>query len=920
MTATQPANPLQLGQVLYEVQDVTVLATPHGDADTSYQRVVFNADGGTTTESLALGAQADVLDVRSCADMHSGVRNAFVLTASSVQMIGSDGTKAVSSTWPVAGAQWIVDLNPLETEGPHLLLLGHDAQGSHLQDLDCTTGAVGRPTRLEAVDGTPVGAVLLRSQLDAHLVVVSVAGAELLVTDLGPGPLGSAAGGARPTKVTVGPIADGAAVSLTAASLVPGTSDQQLVLAYADPTGALQVAALGWDEKSHALGPLAALVPDTTFATPERDVFRVAAGDLLDSGTDQVVVGWSGTFQGTKGCAALLLVELDESGKAPALTASSHYAAANAGGQPLASIDLHLAVGLFGELLAPDREVDPTADSAAAASPAGVLGVVLVGAGATLAQLMQGKASVLTGLVAVDPSTKAFPPLGDAPGVPAPLSTVATIDADAPGIFALPSDVSGQSVVLGPPVLSQAMGKGQLLAVIQAPPFEASVSSQKPTLTFSQSDSKMSGYNVNNNKLWMFSEDAGATIGIAGQTLNHNVNKSYGHGFDKLTDHSTTTLVQTTSTITANDLLVMSVMSYDVWTYPVYRKASQAQPDGTMAVVFPMTPAPIQTIVPASDASIGYKPAWQSGVLLSYVDVPPDGYDPDKLLFNVQSFPITDDSGGSTVMYDKSQMVSENITKTFMVHNSTTDSAHFSFSTTLFDFVPVNFGLNLSKTKTYSDTKVKTTMLSHTTSMSITITSGAVKDIGYEYQLLPYIYQHATMGCLMVRYGVVMAGESWKSHYKMPGIMLPSIYPNSSDPVLAGFSRAISFGEASDGLVPVEVELFNNSLQTARQVVCEFYRGAPTVKTVDGKSQLAPTGDMIGSQQLATIGPGARGTVTLPMSLSDTDQVVVKVYVQPLPSFAQVYWGIYPPNAYTQWLHQAREAPAVDARETTGVG
>lgn len=915
MTATQPANPLQLGQVLYEVQDVTVLATPHGDAEASYQRVVFNADGGTTTESLTLGAQADVLDVRSCADMHSGVRNAYVLTSSSVQMIGTDGTKAVSSTWPVAGAQWIVDLNPLETAGPHLLLLGHDAKGCFLQDLDCTSGAVAPPTRLKAIGGTPVGAVLLRSQLDAHLVVVSIDGGDLLATDLGPGPLGGAPGPVVPTKVTVGPIADGATASLAVASLMPGTTDQQLVLAYPDAQGALQVAALGWDKKSHALGPLASLPPDTTFAPPERNVFRVAAGDLLDAGTDQVVVGWSGTFKGTKGCAALALLELDGSGKSPALTVSSHYAAANAGAQPLASIDLHLEVGLFGELL-------PSSSSAgggAAASTAGVLGVVLVGAGATLAQLLQGKASVLTGLVTVDPTTKAFPPLGDTPGIPSPLSTVTTIDANAPGIFAVPSDVSGQSVVLGPPVLSQAMGKGQLLAVIQAPPFEASVSAQKPTLTFSQSDSKMSGYNVNNNKLWMTSEDAGASIGIAGQTLNHNVNKSYGHGFDKLTDHSTTTLVQTTSTITANDLMVMSVMSYNVWTYPVYRKASQATPDGTLAVVFPMTPAPIQTIVPASDASIGYKPSWQSGVLLSYVDVPPDGYDPDGLLFDLQSFPVTDDSGGSTVMYDESQMVSENITKTFMVHNTTTDSAHFSFSTTLFDFVPVNFGLNLSKTDTYSDTKVKTTMLSHTTSMSITITSGAVSDIGYEYQLVPYIYQHATMGCLMVRYGVDMAGESWKSHYKLPGIMLPSIYPNSSDPVLAGFSRAISFGDASDGLVPVEVELFNNSLQTARRVTCEFYQGAPTVQNVNGKPQLVPTGAMVDSQQLSTIGPGARGTVTQPMSLAEGDQVVVKVYIAPLVNLAQVYWGIYPASAYTTWLHESRDARAEVARKPTRV-
>jgi hypothetical protein len=896
MADSQPANPLQLGQVLYEVQDITVVATPHGSSAASYTRVVFDANGGKPAESVQLGALAGVLDVRSCADMHTGTRNVFVLTDSSVQVLASG---ASSKTWPVGGLQLIVDLNPHEINAPHLLLLGRDGTGVYVQDLDCSTGALAPPSRLPSVAGTPVGAVLLRSQLEARLVVASLSTGGLVVTDLGSGPLGATNGDMPVASIQVGPAADGATVSLTSASLVADTSDQQLVLAYPDPNGVLQVVALGWT--SGGLGVLARVQPDTRFAAPERPVFRVASGDLLDSGNDQIVVGYSGAYKGSNGCAALLLIELDESGKSPELTTLSHYAASNAGGQPLASIDLHVAVGLFGEPLG----VDTTSTS----SSSGVLGVVVVGAGATLGQLMQGEASVMTGLVTVDPSTKAFPPLGQAPSVPTPLSSVLTIDADAPGVFALPSDVTGQSVILGPPTLSQSLGKGQLLAVIQAPPFEAGVSTQKPTLTFSQSDSKMNGYNVNTNKLWMFSEDTGLNLGVGGQTLGRNVNKSYGHGFDKLTDHSTTTMVQTTSTITENDLLVISAMSYYVWTYPVYRKSAQAASDGTMAVIFPMTPMPVQTILPASDSSIGYKPAWQCGVLLSYVDLPHDGYDMSKLLFNLNSFPISDDSGGSTVMYDQTQMVTENTTKTFMVHNSTSDSAHFSFSKTLFDFVPVNFGLNLSESNTYSDNKVETTMLSHTTTMSITITSGAVNDIGYEYQLMPYIYQHSTMGCLMVTYDVTLKGGRWKNHYPVPTIMLPSIYPNSHDPVLAGYSRAISFQDPVAGLVPVAVQLFNNSLQTATDVVCEFYQGAPTVS--GGK--LVPSGHLIGTQEIPTLQPKGRKTVTLPMNLKDGDEVVVKVYVKPLDILGQVYWGIYPPQAYSQWF-QLTETGAVSQR------
>ncbi|MFG2880586.1 hypothetical protein ACGFYU_37170 [Streptomyces sp. NPDC048337] len=60
-------------------------------------------------------------------------------------------------------------------------------------------------------------------------------------------------------------------------------------------------------------------------------------------------------------------------------------------------------------------------------------------------------------------------------------------------------------------------------------------------------------------------------------------------------------------------------MDYDVWTYPVYRKARQGKPDGSMAAVFPTTPSPVQTITPASTEDMGYRPGSQSGVLLSYV-------------------------------------------------------------------------------------------------------------------------------------------------------------------------------------------------------------------------------------------------------------------------------------------------------------
>jgi len=350
-------------------------------------------------------------------------------------------------------------------------------------------------------------------------------------------------------------------------------------------------------------------------------------------------------------------------------------------------------------------------------------------------------------------------------------------------------------------------------------------------------------------------------------------------------------------------------MSYYVWTYPVYRKAKQSAPDGTMAVIFPMTPDPIQYTLPASDPSLGYKPRSQSGVLLSYVDLEHDGYDESRLLFDLVGISVTDDPGGTSVTYDQTKMVSDNLTKTFMVHNTTTDSAHFSFSTTLLDYIPINFGLNLSEGKTYSESDVQTTMLSHTTTMSIIVTSGSVNDIGYAYEIVPYIYQHETMGCLMVAYDVTMSGKSWATYYKLPDILLQPLTPNSKDPVLAGFSRSISFEDDGSGNVTVSVEVFNNGLSELQNIVCEFYKGAPTVS--GGK--LTPSGDIVGQQTLPTLLGNGRGTMAMSMSLTDNDQVVVRVYPEGLPMLAKVYWGIYPPSAYSGWRTQ-QAAGALTAR------
>ncbi|MBB2487774.1 hypothetical protein H5407_21265 [Mitsuaria sp. WAJ17] len=902
----QAANPLQLGQTLYAVQDATFIAPARGQTNAQYARMLVNGQGASALETLVIDPIETLLDVRSLPDMHSGTQPVFTLGRTTLRMIlaGSGGTAAQQS-WPLSlpSLLSIIGLDPTLTDRRVLLLLGQDSDGIYVLPFDCDKGLAGTPAHLPKIAGTAQSATLVRQQLQAHLVVLTANGASLQAHDLGQSSFGANPAPAVATTLTLGTLQAGATPTAQVAALLPG-ADQQLAVAYADASATLQLAFLGWSAAGAltalcALSPAKVAVPvgpALSAMVPERPVYRMASADLCGAGQDQLVVGYCATFADTVGCAALLFAELqahaDQSVSASLL---STYAIANSDQQPLASIDLHLAAGVFGEIL-------PEHASDAAGGDAGVMGIAVLGGGATLAQEMKGEASLFVALVTVDPSSKTFPTLGKSAAVPEQLSVVATVDADLPSFFATGSDVSGNSVFLGPPTLSQTQGsRGQLLAVVKAPPFEAGVSSSPPTLTFTQSSSQMSGYNVSSNKMWMFSQDTGTSIGIGSLQLSQQVNKSYGHGFDQLKDNSTTNMVQTSSVVNTQDLLVSYAMSYDVWVYPVYRKARQGAPDGTMAVIFPQTSSPVQTLLMGDDPSIGYRPRSQAGMLMSYVNLQPDGFDDSQLLFNPVSYPVDRGQGGTTVTYDQTNMVTENTTKTFMVHNSTTDSAHFSLSATLFDYVPVNFGLNLSSNSSYSDTDVQTTSLSHTTMLSITIMSGSVQDDAYLYQVTPKVYQHDTMGCLMVDYTVTMDGKGWAGYYaaqqKVPQVVLISLYPDSKNPLLAGYTRAIGFTDRQDGTTDITVEVLNNAMQPALEVVCDLYRGAPQVV---GPLLLPPAGDPVATQTLAALGGGSRHTFTFNQKLTPNDQIAVKVLPKTQAPPA-VNWALYPASAFASW-------------------
>ena len=908
--AEQPSNPLQMGQTLYEALDATILATPVGGSHTSYTQVVFASQGGSRGDSAELVLDkhpildGDILDARAALDMHSALRKAFVLTANKLVQIGHTASGAELAGWSLenSGMSCIVGFDPHDISSSTLLLAGSDKQGCRLLAFDCTHGKAGGTTTLPGISGALLGAVLVRCQLDAHLLILTANAGKLVINDVGAGPWRTQSLTAPlVTTISLDDCDSSQSVSHDVASMISGTSNQQLVLSYAGSGGCCHVAVVGFDDNG-GLTVLATAAPKL-FADAERPAYRVAAGDLMVSGIDLLVVGYPAVYGNVRGCAALLLFELKKVDTSFALCLISNYAGAQSGGQALASIDLHIAAGMFGS-------ANDTSNA-----PSGQLGVVVLGACATAQQLFHGQASVCSALIPVDPIRKSFPLIAPGkPDVPQYMKTVASISPTADRFFGFPSDVTGLSVVLGTPTLSQAIGAQQLLAIVQAPPFQNDdlVCSGKPLLTMQRNASITTSYNVSSNKTWMVSKDAGATLGIGSQQLEKNARKSWGKSFDNIKDKSITKTVQVSIGLIENDMLMIYGMNYYVWTYPVRRLSRTDETAGSMAVIFPASPKPVQTYTPANHKDYGYTPKSQNGMLLSYLNLPHDGLTATgkEMLFTLISLPVTQDPQSSSVTFDENKANLETATTSYNVENSTGGSGHFTASTTLLNYLPVSFGLNLSESSSYSEHDAQTTTLSNTVGMSVTIALGDVSDITYGYQVTPYIYQHNELGCLMIGYDVSLSGQKWQKYFGKPQARMIAPYGVTNDAMLAAFSRSITFNKKNDDSVDICVSVFNNSLVAAKNVICSWYLGEPD-------EDMNPPTTVLGKTQIDLIGPAARVALECNAKFSSATQIITVQLETPISGTGlatgdddspngdlmdtRVYWGIYPPEAFAAW-------------------
>jgi hypothetical protein len=906
-TEVSPPHPLQLGQILWAIQDTTLIHVPHDSSVACHQRVSFAGNGNEpqaiVSDRIDLGALAGIRSARAVTHWESGKQEVVLLQQSGLSYIAMAGqtSRQTTVTAKVDDAVLVLGLDPMRPQEHLLALLVTDNSGFSVVLVDLTTkscGARSKPWQLPSqVQGRAVAAEMVRRGLSATLMVATIVEGSLKVHAVAWKDLAPKVEQDAVQTLALGSIsADSSAeIAVTVIRMQAGSIDQQMAVTWTDGAGAAKIALIGWNAEGK-FAVLATTPLQFGFASPDMPVYTLAAADLMQKGVEQLVLGYPATYgtKKVKGCVALMLFTLDE--KTRELECVSKYAVANVDEQPLASYDLHLGAGLFGTCL----------------------GVQVIGLGASVKELMQGHALVRFGFVTVD-LRQGFPRMPADGSVPSICvgsggngNVLATIAADAPRFLVFPSDLSGRSVVLGPPTFDVKSKCGQIVAFIQAPPYDMRTKASEPVLSFSQTTSKGIGLTVSSDKSLTVSNDFSLNLGLGSLTGSKSWHDSYMESFDKSNDSSSTFTVQLHTNFSDADYLLAYEIGYNVWRYPVVSTSSEGlvggDPGKTMGgevlAIFPADSSPRLNWIPAH--AYGYRPRSEVGMLYSYADLNPGPADPKKLLFEGQvGTTVTAGHDSSTITFDKSNMTTGTESQHFSVLNSVTEHAGWTAESALFEWLPINFGLNLGQTHSYSDSKITTTHLTVHDSISVSVSSGTVTDVRYEYEITPIIYWHDQLGCLMVTWDVKLTGNGWQPGaggdraLTAPQICLIRPITKSTELIEVAFSRSISFVETQPDVVDISVEIFNNSPTEAYDVACEFFLGTPIMDS-ESPLGLSPPKESLGRVQLdrnGLLGPLERRKVTLAGKKFAAKPIHISVQLSleqmPMP---QIYWGVYPPG------------------------
>lgn len=1034
-------EPLQLGQVLYPVQDTTLICVPSGKGSAVHQRITYSGPGehivATANDPIDLGHMTAIRTVRSITNVATGKQEVVVVRQDDLDVIAhedSSGTKARklalvppdfvrfvsigASSGPNTVAprpgETVGSWTPWYTSGDAVLVIGYDplardkrqlalliASGADfgVQFWDVDTGVkTGQVSIGNGVCGAPVVAELIRHGNATWLLVGTVEEIDknlknpfrahslklhavdwahlspqtgvrnnealesknvttlVLATNI-PGPVdpeGAVFKGRHceinQERLYARPPAR-VQISATVARLRKGVADQQLVLAWASGATTWSVGGHPTDQPAawscHVAviggGPdgkvaiLAGVDPDVGFgfAISGAPIFRAVAADLKQAGVDQVVVGYPAFFGSMSSSVALMMFSFDEAEEAaPALRMESRtVVAATAPAAPHGNgrwgeFYLYLAAGVFG----------------------GYKAVQIITTARDDRESTSHSIPVVCGFVPVHPE-RGFPEFKAPPteqrnrfynvylpgGEPAHAQgcqVLANIDWDVaaePGysarsnalrFFALPSDLTGQSVLLGAPTFTQVNSALQILAIIQAPPFDEAISDDLPTVILNTAADHSTGYNVSTSSMWTVSDDTHFSAMLGAFSVSKAIHDSHSKGLDNIKDTTVSKSVHFQLHTSKHDFMMVHEIGFDVWRYPVLRSSEKSTVGVEVLVIYPKDRSPKMSLVPCFLPEYGYRPNTEPGMLLSYCEFLLNnkkklGYEEKNLLFDGSGgITVVHEKGGSSETFDASKMNTETVGKNFSLLNSVADSGSVALQTELFDFLPASFGMNLVHTESYSNHRVETTHVSRNEHFSLSITSGSVKDDIYTFKIVPYIYNHATLGCLTVAWDVELTGDNWnpastieakRRRFDDPDIRLIRAEPDSIDLFAQSRSRSISVVKNSDATVDIVINLFNNSVVAATDVVCEIYAGKPLLKKRDNAAapgdpevpavatkQLAPPVALLAKQALGEVGAMGRIETRLKrQTLDDSGIVTVRVSSdnRPMNTFGHIYWN-----------------------------
>jgi hypothetical protein len=205
--------------------------------------------------------------------------------------------------------------------------------------------------------------------------------------------------------------------------------------------------------------------------------------------------------------------------------------------------------------------------------------------------------------------------------------------------------------------------------------------------------------------------------------------------------------------------------------------------------------------------------------------------------------------------------------------------------------------MNLSQGHDYNYNKTKSTSVSFTSDISITIQFGQVSEENYDYQVTPYIYEHDTLGCMVIDYTVTLQGLGWKNYLDGAGLLMRKVYPfYKNSPMIQAFTRDIVF-EDSDANFTVTANIFNASYDSPFSATVAIYEGEPTK---DSKGNLQPpAGTALLTKDITNINPCQTESITTTIT-KPSSETYFTVEVTSAVGGSDIYWGVYPYSDFAQ--------------------